>query len=247
MRRAVIVVSLLAAGAARAAGTPPPSCPAGSAWTQTWTQPDPAWGTAITYTITSPCYVVFDTDFVITARVTDTLCQPPFLSSDFATVGSAYKITDTRLDASNATSVIAGLGSPAGAPGSGGIGLVNVFDGQWLTTVKQHYGPGGTPTNHQITFSFMPRNADDCTLPAHGAGFTATLIGTTTYDPYASATDSGSLPGDSGSTTTGSGAGASPGGAAPAPSSGGCGSSGVAPAIIGLAALAAAARPRRRA
>jgi hypothetical protein len=237
VRRAIIVVSLLAAGAARAGGTPPPSCPAGSAWTQTWTQPDPLSGTALTYTLTSPCYVVFDTDFVITARVTDTLCQPPSWP-DLVNVGIFYKITDTRLDASNATSVLAGRGSPPGAPGSGGIGYVTAFDGQWLTTVKQHYGPGGTPTDHRIAFSFIPRNADDCSLP--GMGWTTEIVGTTTYDPYATSTDSGTPPGDSGSASTGSGP------AAPAASSGGCGSSGVAPAFIGLAALFAAARPRRR-
>jgi hypothetical protein len=250
MRRAIIVVSLLAAGAARAAGTPPPSCPIGSAWTQTWTN-----GAGnLTYKLTSPCYVTFDTDFIITAQVIDTLCVPPSYT-DQVQVGTGYQISDTRLDGSNATSVIGG----AGSPGFGGVGMITVFDGQWVTTVKQHYGPGGTPTNHKIAFSFTPRIDTGCTLPSHF--WSATIVGTTTYDPYATSssdpglvgtdtgTGSSSDPGlvgtDTGSSSSSTG---SPGAAGPGAStpSGGCGSSGVAPALIGLAALAAAGWPRRR-
>lgn len=218
MRRAVAVAVLLAASLARAAGTPPPNCPIGSNWTSTWTQPDIANGgaTALEMKLISPCHVVFNTDFVVTVQATDTYCN-----SGSQTVGSSWSVTDTRLDGTNATSTIGGLGSP----GYGGIGLVRTFDGAWVTTVKQRYT--GSPTDHRIALGFRPRLEDSCGGTAHL--YAVTVIGTTVYDPYATVEDP-TAP------------------AAPAAEpSGGCASAGVTPALLGLAALVAVAWPRRRA
>lgn len=217
MRRAVALAVLLVASLARAAGTPPPNCPIGSNWTSTWTQPDIANGgaTGLTMQLVSPCYVIFDTDFVVTVQATDTYCN-----SGSQTVGSQWRVTDTRLDGSNATSIIGGYGSP----GYRGIGMVQTLDGAWVTTVKQRYT--GTPTDHRIALQFVPRDVDVCLGSAH-FDFVS-VIGTTVYDPYATVVD-----------TTPP--------AAPAPEPiGGCASAGVTPALLGLAALVAAAWPRRR-
>ena len=237
MRTPLALAILLAAAVARAAGSPPPSCPAGTYWTQTWTRADPLWGTTLTYAITSPCFVTFDSDFVITARVSDPLCV--MLQSDPALRQSGFRwnISDTRFDTGVVTTI-------AGARVNGVSSFAPIItdnspvEGEWVTTVKQHYGPGGTPTDHRIKFSFTPRTVDDCALP--GMGWTATIVGTTTYNPYAAATDAEAVQ------TPGTEPGGGNPASAAAPSSGGCGSSGVAPALIGLAALAGAAWPRRR-
>jgi hypothetical protein len=224
LRRSLAVAALLAATVARANGTPPASCPIGSAWTQTWSQPDTYTPTTLTYSLTSPCFVTFNTDFVVTVAVSDTLC----VSSTPVSSGTQWAVSDTRLDGSNATSVIGGYGSPGG-----GVGMVFTVNGSFVTTVAQHYGPAGTPTDHRIKLSFIPRDVDACGPSAHfWPG--PTLIGTTTYDPY-------------GPTSDGSASTAAPAAAAPADSAGGCASAGVTPALLGLAALAAAGWPRRRA
>jgi hypothetical protein len=225
VRRSIAFILLFTAGIARANGTPPPSCPIGSAWTQTWSRPDTYTSTALTYKLTSPCYVTFNTDFVVTVSVSDTLC----VSSTPVTSGTQWSVSDTRLDGSNATSVIGGYHSPGG-----GAGMVYTVNGSFVTTVAQHYGPAGTPTDHQIKLSFIPRDVDVCGASAHfWPG--PTLIGTTTYDPYGTTSDAGT------------GASSAPAGAAPADSAGGCASTGVTPALLGLAALVAAGWPRRRA
>jgi hypothetical protein len=245
MRRVIALAVLVAAAEARAAGTPPPSCPIGSAWTQSWTQSDTGGATGVTFNLTAPCHVLFDTNFVVTAQVTDTLCN-----TGTSTVGSGWKITDTRLDGSNATSTIGGVGSP----GYVGAGLVRTLDGQWLTTVQQRYTAPLLPTDHRMALTFYARTKDACAGSAHF--WSATVIGTTTYDPYADTSVVDPAPPastDPGTGTSTGGSGGAPVAAAPTPSvtstsadSGGCGSSGVTPALLGIAALAAASFPRRR-
>ncbi len=177
MRRAVAAAVLLAASLARAAGTPPPNCPIGSNWTSTWTRPDVANGgaTGLTMELVSPCHVTFDTEFVVTVKATDTLC-----TTGLQTVGSQWSVSDTPLDGSSATSIIGGFGSP----GYVGVGLVQIVDGAWVTTVKQRYT--ATVTDHRMALTFGPRDVDVCGAPAHYWG--VTVIGTTVYDPYATET-----------------------------------------------------------
>jgi hypothetical protein len=242
VRTAIAFLTLLAATAAQAAGTPPASCPIGKGWTQTWTRADPTYGTTLTYSITSPCYVTFDSDFVITTRVSDPLCVLLQPDPSLRQSGFRWNVTDTRFDTGVVTTI-------AGARVNGVSSFAPIVtdsspvEGEWVATVKQHYGPGGTPTDHRIKFTFTPRVVDGCSLP--GMGWSATLIGTTTYDPYAETTlDPLAVPTDVvSSDNSTSGAGSPP---PPAVESGGCGSTGVAPALIGLAALAAAGWPRRR-
>jgi hypothetical protein len=240
-RTALALAVLLFASVAEAAGVPPPGC-VGTLRTKSWTQADDpdfnvnaGAGSSIAFTITVPCYVTFDTDYIITAQVRDTRCTaanyaahpaafapPPYI------VGNHWNITDTP-DATP-LSTIAG----AGLNGVSGFAPIKLrsdgaFDGTWLTTVKQHYGPAGTPVNHLIGFTFIPRDPNGCFVGA--MGWQPQWVATTVIDPYPDATVVDPL---------------LPGGATASAESGGCGSSGVTPAFLGLAALVAAGWPRRR-
>lgn len=204
MRRLVALAVLILASVARAAGAPPPSCPAGTDWTRTAT--DSVGQT--TYRITGPCFVTFPANFVVTVSVTDT-------AHPSAWVGSRWSVVDTRIDAGSVSTTIAS-GSSVDTDPSGG----------WVTTCSDRYTVA-PPVNHRIEFHFT-----DLGDGAGAHGWSASLVGTVTYDPYPS-------PPPEAAPTEGAPA------AAP-PEAGGCGSSGVAPALLGLAALAAAAWPRRR-
>jgi hypothetical protein len=233
VRQSFALALLLAAFTARAAGTPPASCPAGTYWTQSTSD---GFTPGTTYTLTAPCYVTFPADFVVTVTVSD-----PAHSTAFA-VAANWSVTDTRLDTQAVTTLASGS-------------WIDTSTNPWVRSYHDVYSTG-TPVNHRIAFNFT-----DLGDGASGHSWSPSLVGTVTYDPYpdpSTATSSGSGGGtDPGaSTSTGSGAGgADPGTSSQAGSSagtgsgasgGGCGSAGVAPALLGLAALAAAAWPRRR-
>lgn len=248
LRRTVALAALLLASVAEASGTPPPGC-VGSLQTKTWAQLDANYDygpttittTAVYFSVSVPCYVTFDTDFVVTVSVRDELCNPSGTGS-YGSGGSNYtggsyfagdmwNVTDTP-DAS-ALTTIAGVGYTVASPGF----MKLAFDGTWVATVTQHYGPSGTPTNHTMGFRFIPRVKDGCYVGA--MNWQPQWITTTVIDPYPDTTvvDPGPVP-STGPGGTGSTAGTG---------SGGCGSSGATPALLGLAALLAAAWPRRRA
>jgi uncharacterized protein (TIGR03382 family) len=248
MRRSLALAVLLVASLARAAGTPPASCPIGTNWTEVWTRSDPSYGTVLRYEVTSPCHVFAGTDFTITVRVQDPLCV--MLQADWSLrqSGFKWKLTDTRIDNNLVTTLAAATGwSPIITDSASP-------EGEWVLAVTTRYS--GIATDHRIGFSFTPRVVDDCYLP--GMGWSATVIGTTTYDPYPpGSTDPGGVttPVDPvppstvvdpvpPSTTVG------PDPEGPSTTTvaiTGCSSSGVTPALLGLVALLAAGWPRRRA
>jgi hypothetical protein len=256
MRRLVALAVLLLASLANASNGPPnapPSCPAGTSWTRTYSQLDPdvdPWigtTTAVYYSVTAPCWVQFDSDFVITATIRDLKCNNLAGQADAAgytvpiTVGNRWNITDTALDTGNVTTI-----AGARVNGASGYAAMQVgLDGTWVTTVRQHYGPAGAPTNHRIGFTFLPRVKGGCYVS--GMNWTPGLVGTVTYDPYGpstvdppvdATTDPIVVP-----TTDPLSSGAADGMGG---GTGGCGSSGATPALLGLVALTAAAWPRRR-
>jgi hypothetical protein len=265
VRAAVVLAALLFASVAEAAGVPPPGC-VGTTWTRTWSRidtdldPFTLQTTAVYFKIQAPCYVTFDTEFVITTKVVDERCAPGDV------VGNHWNITDTDMT-SGITSTIAGAGV-GGLTGFSGIFLnPTAPDPSWVFTVSQRYRPPSAAVNHRIGFRFLARKDSDCFVS--GMNWSAEIIGTTTYDPYPdtstadptppastdpappASTDPG-VPGSTDGGGTGDvvvGVGGAPvmtPPATPSAESGGCGSSGVTPALLGIAALVAAGFPRRR-
>lgn len=259
MRRLVTLAVLLAAPVAGASNTPapgnaPPGCPAGTNWTRTYAQidagVDPYAGTttAVYYTVIAPCWVRWDTDFVVTAMIRDEKCNDLHGQADAGaytfpvTVGNRWNVTDTPLDTGIVTSI-----AGARVNGMSGYAAMDVgLDGTWVTTVRQRYT--GSVTDHRIGFTFIPRSRNGCYVS--GMAWSPPLIGTVTYDPVDPAPGDAPLVAtpDAAPLATSEAGGTVAGGTAPgAPeATGGCGSSGVTPALLGLAALAAASGPRRR-
>jgi hypothetical protein len=216
MRRLLVLALLLAASVARAAGTAPASCPAGTYWTRSQTAAGPNLS-GTTYTITAPCFVTFGADFVVTVSAANT---NPAWFNHYTSV--PWEVDDVRIDASSATSIL----------GRGGL-LTLDASGLWTQALHNAYTTGA-PVNHRIEFHYYDVGNNPDFPSAHG--FSASFIGTVTYDPYP----------DSSVTPPVGTAPANPA-ATPPESSGGCGSTGTVPALLGLGAVLAAAWPRRRA
>jgi uncharacterized protein (TIGR03382 family) len=156
-RIAFACLAVLAARVAAAQCSNPPLTT--EFWTMTFDHVDVDGGYDTTYSLTAPCKVFVDNDFVVTAAVHDNLYAQYLYGR---TVGKLWSIWD---DPANAATVTLDRGTVVNTDGAG----------DWVQAITTRYT--GTPVNHVIGFGFTPGGG------AHFFG-PQSIVSSVTADPY---------------------------------------------------------------